>query len=214
MEYLIKEITPFSGKYIVKASELSTGESRTWLVAREFSENVVLSEGEVISDEAACELSDAERLTEAASKALDALSYSTLSRSALVSKLRVKYGFEKEISERAAQYAVSKGYIDEAAQAELFASRAVRTKKWGKRRIVAELCAKGYPKNTAERAACTVSDGEYLEALRSLAGKKKTIAAKNAEQYRKTAASLLRLGHSPSDIKKVMAELREHGAEE
>lgn len=199
--YIIKEIAAAGVRAVVKAEKNDgSGELITFTVGREFLAPFAVSEGDEIDEETAEELEDAEKKTYAVSKALDALSFGNLSRSALARKLRIKYGTEKKHADFAADYAVLHGYIDEKHQAERIAELCVRTKKWGKRRIVSDLISKGYPKNVAECAADSVNDADYEAALRSLVEKKAGSRSPDRDELKKTAASVIRLGYSPSEV--------------
>ena len=205
--YRIKSIEPHGGQYIVKVlgEGDETGLTESFLVAKEFFPRG-LGEGDLLDDGALESLSSASDLTHAVSKALDVLSYSNVSRRALVEKLRFKHKIGKEDAEAAADYAVRRGYIDEASQARRIAENAVRSKMWGLRRIASELYAKGYPKEVAEEAARSVPENEYAKALKKLIDKKVKTAPQDGAEYNKLISALIRLGHGPSEIKAALTE--------
>ena len=170
-----------------------------YLAAREFFTPLGLAEGDGVGDEELEALREAAVLTAACRKALDALSRSDVSRRALEDRLVLKYKFDREAARAAADYAVRRGFLDEERQASELAHRAARSKNHGRRLVVAELLSKGYPKDVAERAANSVPDGEYAAALRRALAKKSGDAPK-------VVASLVRLGHLPSDAAKAVNE--------
>ena len=206
--YRIKSIQKTGGLFVVKVcgegDEAGLEEKR--LIAKEFFLPLGFAEGDLVDGEGVESLAAAEETTAAVSKALDVLSYSNVSRRALVEKLRFKYKIGKDSAERAADYAVRRGFLDEAAQARRIAENAVHSKLWGKRRIVSDLYAKGYPKEVAEEAAVGISNGSYRDALNKLISKKVKTAPENGAEYNKIISSLIRLGHSPSAIKEALEE--------
>ena len=206
--YRIKSIEKTGSRFVVKVSGdgIEAGFAETYLVAGEFFLPLGVNDGDMIDDASLEALSSASDLTAAVSKALDALSYSVLSRRALTEKLRFKYRIDKETAERAADYAVKRGYLDEDAQAKDIAERCVRGKLWGKRRIAAELYSKGYPREVAETAADSIPDGSYAAALEKLIDKKAKTAPADGAEHNRLVSSLIRLGHSPSAVKEALAE--------
>ncbi len=206
--YRIKSVEKTGGKYAVRVegTKDGTGIFERYLVASEFFLPLGIAEGDLIDGASFDALSAADSLTAAVSKALDVLSYSNVSRKALTEKLRYKYRIGKEEAQRAADYAAERGYLDEDIQAARIAESDVRGKLWGRRRVVAELFAKGYPKEVAKRAADGISDADYRAALEKLIDKKVKNAPQDAAGYNKLISSLIRLGHSPSAIKEALSE--------
>ena len=186
----ITEITGAGGVLAITVE--GDGGCEKYLVAKEFFKPLTLSEGDAVGDGELKSLREATVLTAACRKALDALSHSDISRPALEDRLVIKYKFDRETAKAAADYAVRRGFLDEERQAQDIARRAVTSKNHGRRLVVAELISKGYPKDVAARAADSVTDEEYDAALR------RALAKKTGESQ-KIIASLVRLGHSPSD---------------
>lgn len=200
--YRIIEITPSGGLLSILLEPVGAeGAPDKYVVAKEFFTPLSMNEGDAINDAELEELRGATVRTAAAQKALDALSYSSLSRRALTDKLRLKYKFGADDAEAAADYAVSRGFLDEEAQAARIAEMCASSKCWGKRRVVLELISKGYPKETALRAASSVGDGAYRDALDRLAKKKAPRRPADRAEENKIISSLMRYGHDASDIK-------------
>lgn len=202
--YRVKEVSPLAGQLSVTV-ESSDGIAEKHTVAKEFFKPLGIEEGDLVTDEELLALSKASDLTSAVTKALDALSYSSMSRRALTDKLRFKYKIERSLAEEAADYAVKRRYIDEAAQAKRIAEIAVRTKFWGRRRIAAHLVSKGYPSETANEAANSVKGEEYRAALSKIIDKKAGDSLDEAG-FRKLMSALIRLGHDPSDVKAALSD--------
>lgn len=197
----ILSITAASGAFIVA---LEGGER--YVVEKSLFAPIGVAEGDALDEEALDALVEASLQTAAIMRALDILSYSNASRKALIDKLRLKYKVAPLHAEAAADYALRRGYIDEAAQAEKYAGSAVRTKCWGRARVMRELAAKGYSKEICAEAADSVTENEYREALRCLVGKKINTAPRERREVDRTVSSLVRLGHQPRDIKAALEE--------
>lgn len=206
--FFIRSIEPAGSLICVKIEGNCDGilEEKRFLIAKEFFAPLGIKEGDRADDDSLDAVARAETLTRAVSKALDILSFSNVSRRTLTDKLRLKHSFPKSEAEEAADYVVRRGYLDEDAQARRIAENDVQTKNWGMRRVVSELYAKGYPKECAVEAAKSVGEDAYRAALRKLIDKKVKVAPPDAASYNKIISSLLRLGHSPSDVKEALVE--------
>lgn len=83
--------------------------------------------------------------------ALRILAFGDNNRRTLLQKLRQR-GFSGEAAEEAVSRMVARGYIREQEQAERMAARLAGEKLYGPRRVMAELCAHGFERETAEAA--------------------------------------------------------------
>ena len=202
--YRIISVVPGASKIKISLRDES-GDETELSVAKELLPGSV-AEGASLGEEEFEELSFAAEATKALSKALDALAASPLSAKALTDKLRFKYKFSCEASDAAAEVALSRGYIDEASQSERIAARSAAVKLWGRRRIVDELCSKGYPLQLAKEAASAVPKSVYDKSLARLVDKKCSGGIKDPAKLKSIASSLVRLGHSPSDVKDAIAK--------
>ena len=204
--YRISSIEKHGGLFFVRVSGEGdeAGLEEKYTVAKEFFVPLGINEGDLLDDEGLCSLSSSSDITLAVSKALDVLSYSNVSRRALVEKLRFKHRIGRDEAEAAVEYAVRRGFLDETSKACRIAESAVRSKLWGRRRIISDLYAKGYPKETAEEAAGAIPDGAYDDALKKLIDKKAKTAPQDGAEYNKLISSLIRLGHDPSAIKEAL----------
>ena len=151
---------------------------------------------------------DSERC-EAVTKALRALSASTLSYGALNFKLK-QSGFSDDAIRAATAIVRKRGLIDEEADAADIAEKMARTKGRGPARIKAELQKKGYSPSVASAAAYSVPQEIYEEALRRALSSKCVggIPSEKAERDR-IIASLVRLGFSTGMIFSAMREIEE-----
>jgi regulatory protein len=151
---------------------------------------------------------DSERC-EAVTKALRALTASTLSYGALNAKLK-QSGFSEDAVRAAVAIVRKRGLIDEESDASAIAEKMARTKGRGPARIKAELQKKGYSSSVASTAAYSVPQEIYEEALKkSLHAKCKGRVPEDKAERDKLTASLVRLGFSPSVIFSAMEEAEE-----
>ena len=208
--YKVTDVAAVSGRYII---ELSDGDaSDKYQVAKEFLPDFEICPGSVLCDGEFEMLKSASLKTEALGKALDALSYSNMSRRALADKLRLKYRIDRDVAEEVTEYVAARKYLDEDAQAEKIARAAVKTKMWGRKRVVMELIAKGYPKEVAVRAADKIAEEAYSDALARRVEKKLHGAPADNAALVKAVSSLARCGHAPQDVKREILKL--YGTEE
>jgi regulatory protein len=107
-------------------------------------------------------------------KGAELLGYSAANKTSLIRKLKER-GFSHDNATQAVDYLSDKGYIDELAQAEKLIIRYAKRNLYGRRRIEAELFAKGYSRDVINDAFdSTDSDIDYEE------NKKKLIKTKFA----------------------------------
>lgn len=202
--YRITEVTLSGGVAVIRVA--GEDKEEKYLVAKEFFAPIGVDEGDMIGDGELEALEEAAVLTAACAKALDVISYSSVSRRALTDKLRLKYKYEKDVADAAADYAVRRGFLDEERQAERIAERDVDSKLHGRRRVFSDLFAKGYPKEVCDAAADSVGKEKYDGALRRLADKKAPSSPPDRGTLEKLIASFVRAGHSPSDAARILKE--------
>jgi len=143
------------------------------------------------------------------------LSASDRSAAGLGRALREK-GFSPEAAEHAVLVLGKKGWLDEDAACRRYAEAVLRTKRYGRRRILDALLAKGYGREEARSAVDALPDGEVADALRRQVVRRfPDLASPDSSMDRgereKALASLLRLGFSPDEIRSVLRRMREDG---
>ncbi|MBE6597980.1 MAG: regulatory protein RecX [Ruminococcaceae bacterium] len=169
-----------------------------------------ISEGMTVDEGLYGKIEHASAVTAAVRTAANLLSASDKSARMLKRRL-IEKGISAEAAEDAVEFMIRKGYLNEERQASVYAEAAVRTKLYGKRRIMRELYAKGYDQSVIRQAADGISDEEYDAALRKYLDKtlRKSYNV-DSTKIRKIAAAAQRLGHAPSAairyIKSHMAE--------
>ncbi len=145
-------------------------------------------------------------LDRAISRMMKILSYSDHSCAQLVKKL-ASYGFDAEIGEEAAAYAVERGYINEIEQASRAAAYFSRSKYWGKKRIALELLSRGYKRDVALAATHSVSDEQYAASLKRIMSRKYAEIPESKNERMAMFAALGRLGYSMSEIERTAEEI-------
>lgn len=154
------------------------------------------------------------KLWEAVKKGLDILSYGDNTKSALTLKLR-KRGFDKYLSEDAAEYIAVLGYINEADMLARAVEQLANVKLYGPSRIKNELYKKGISRDVLDEYL-----GECLGAidfgknLLKLVRKKCDFDEISDRDYReKFYAAMYRLGYSPSQTRDAIKRIREENEE-
>ena len=102
-----------------------------------------LQAGDVLDEESMEHLSATAQFCQAIARAEGLLASTDYSRTRLIYRL-MRYGFDRSVCERAADYMIEKGYIREMEQAPRIARFYCKNKHWGKKRIAAELMGRGY----------------------------------------------------------------------
>ena len=139
---------------------------------------------------------------QALARAEGLLANSDYSRNRLVYRL-LRFGFPKEVCERAADNMVEKGYIREKEQALRTARFYCKVKHWGKKRIAAELMGRGYGRDAVRHALNAVTEEEYFAALMKLVEQKYPRPSADDKERQKRIAALMRMGYSYSEIERV-----------
>lgn len=206
--YKIIDASETSAGIAVKLSSCSdaTPDGHEFLISRENWLELKLAVGDSIGEAEFDKLTRAAVMLRAISRTLKILSYSDHSRNALIRKL-ADYGFERDIAEEAADYAEKHGYINEKEQASRAAELYVKNKYWGKKRIAAELMSRGYSKESILFAASSISNEEYLEALKKIMRRKISSLSADFQMTREMMSYFARLGYSIAEITRATEEL-------
>lgn len=188
---------------------ISNGESsetrELFLLARQYAE--LRPERGEISEELFDELAAASEVCSAVKRGMYILGYGACSGKNMVNKLRAK-GFDKETAIEAAEYLCELGYINENEDAAREAERALK-KGWGRRRIAAMLCEKGYCSEAVENAMDSLREYDFSSACAAVVRKKFGSVPKDCEQRKKIFAALTRYGYSSTEIKNAISLIEE-----
>lgn len=179
-------------------------ESVEYLISPEFWCWGRLAAGAALNEDDYFRMEHHAAFSRALARAKSILSYSGHSRADLISRLR-HYGFDDGICEETADYAVTEGLVCEDEQAQHAADTFLRRKYWGRKRIQAELAARGYPDGVIRDALDAIPDEEFARTLRLIIVRKYGAPPADPGERQKMVLSLLRLGYTGSEIKDAIA---------
>ena len=183
-------------------------ETTEYLISREFWQWGRLQNGSDITEEDFLGMDRSAALSRAIARMKGILSYSGVSRRMLIQKLK-GYDFSEEICTTAADYAVEHGMVREDVQVEHAVDTYLRRKYWGRRRIAAELSAKGYPREVIESALADIPEEDFMHALHVILERKYGEISADPQEKQKMILSLLRMGYSGNEIKAALASFAE-----
>ena len=183
-------------------------ETTEYLISREFWQWGRLQNGSDITEEDFLGMDRSAALSRAIARMKGILSYSGVSRRMLIQKLK-GYDFSEEICTTAANYAVEHGMVREDVQVEHAVDTYLRRKYWGRRRIAAELSAKGYPREVIESALADIPEEDFMHALHVILERKYGEIPADPQEKQKMILSLLRMGYSGNEIKAALASFAE-----
>ena len=110
-------------------------------------------------------------------------------------------GYSREAAEYAVEFLTEKGYLSEEASCLRIAEAAVRSKHYGKRRVLEYLLSHGYDASAAKIAAESVPEEDYAAALAYQMEKKYPDAAEMTRPaQQKMIAAMMRQGFSAGEV--------------
>ncbi len=144
----------------------------------------------------------------AVKKGMELIAFGDNTARSLVNKLRQR-GFDRYISEDAAEYLVNNGYIDEAS----LLARTVKKlseKLYGRTRIKGELFKKGFSRDIlSEKLEDLLSEIDFLENAEKILEKKCDIDRLSDRKYREGLyAAMYRYGYSTAETKAGIARIK------
>lgn len=203
MEYLIKDL--FENRAgisaVITCSDDET-EDQTLLFKPSLWVEEALHVGDTFGEERMEALCATAQYCQVLARAEGLLANSDYSRNRLVYRL-MRFGFPREVCERAADTMVEKGYIREREQALRTARFYCKVKHWGKKRIAVELMGRGYGREAVRHALDAVTEEEYFAALMKLVDQKYPRPSADEKERQKRIAALMRMGYSYSEIERV-----------
>ena len=210
--YIVKSVSESPAGYSVSVGILRDGtdarESVEFLITRELWLWGRLKAEDVLPEDEYFRMEHNATFSRALARMRGILSYSGQSRHSLISRLR-HYGFDDEICEETADFAEEHGLVQETQQAEHAADIYIRRKYWGKKRIIAELSARGYAPEVIRETVDAIPESEFMRALCTLIQKKYGEVPRDGQERQKMVLSLLRLGYSGQEIKDAVALLEQ-----
>lgn len=113
----------------------------------------------------------------------------------------------REKTEELIAWLITENFINESRYARQFAGGKFRVKKWGKKKIIYELKAKGITPNCINEALSEIDEEAYLNTLKELAHRKTESLAAEADPFvirKKVTAYLLMKGYEPEYVRDVL----------
>lgn len=153
------------------------------------------------------ELEAASAVCDAYTAALNILSFGANTAYTLKQKLR-RRGFADSVSTEVVASLASKGYINENREIEREVERCLR-KKWGMRRIMAQLYSKGYDDEAMAQIDDELSEYDFADACYDLLLSKYDELPSDPNDVRKIIASLVRYGYTMSEIKEAIGKMKQ-----
>ena len=143
-------------------------------------------------------------IEKAKQKAFLILGYGAYSARATKGKL-IQKGFSEEAAESAVAHLVEKGYIDEERDAVRICESLIR-KKYGRKRILSALSAKGYGDEATAAAEEFLDTVDFVELCRDAIKIKLGSFPKDREEMQKAIAKLVALGYNIGEIKSAVRQ--------
>lgn len=119
------------------------------------------------------------------------------------------WGVSRDASEEIIAWLITENFINESRFARQFAGGKFRVKKWGRKKIIYELKARGISPNCIRDALQAIDDDEYFTTLRGLAAKKAKSLAPESDPFvirKKVSTYLLMKGYEPEHIREVLED--------
>lgn len=205
-------VTPESGTAaVIVANEMGSGEECLIISVGEWkrmckSLSFIPNELDEVTEELYDALHRSAEKTAALREAARILTNGDKSAREIITKLKSK-GFSQESAEFAVEFLRGKGYLDEEKACLRIAESAVRSKHYGKRRIVDYLRSHGYSAEAAKNAAESIPEEDYHEALQHQLDKILRRKDKDSREDRqKIIAAMMRQGFSAGEVISAMKE--------
>lgn len=196
---------------ILLANDMGTGEESLLLSLGEW-KRLLGAHGQVlhVMDEVDEALYDklhlAAEKTAALHEAARMLSSGDKSTKEIRRKLSAK-SFSAEAVDHAVAILVKKGYLNEEKACLRIAEAAVRSKHYGKQRIVTYLCSHGFEVSVAKNAAASIPEEIYREALVYQMQRKYPHASEMSRpEQQKMIAAMIRQGFSAGEVIRYLKE--------
>ena len=143
-------------------------------------------------------------IEKARQKGLLILGYGAYSAKATKQKLRQK-GFSEAAADDAVEYLIEKKFLDEKRDALRLCESLIR-KKYGRKRILSSLCAKGYGDEAISAAEEFLDGVDFTELCREVIKIKFKELPKDRSEMQKAIAKLSALGYNIGEIKAAMRQ--------
>ena len=205
-------IIPERGSVAVTVADENSGGAEHFFVSRglwqKLSEELGLSELDPVDNDTYDRIALSAEMTSALKEGSRIIGNADRSESEVARRLKQK-GFSPEATEYAVTVLKKHGYLDEDEICVRIAELQLRSKHYGRRRILTYLLSHGYKSEAAEAAVDSIPDEDYADALQYNIKKKfPNISGLDRAEQQKAIASLMRLGFSAGEIFDAIKEMR------
>ena len=205
-------IIPERGSVSVTLADENSGGAEHFFVSRglwqKLTEELRIEELSPINSEIYDRIALSAEMTSALKEGSRIIGNADRSESDVSRRLKQK-GFSPEATEYAVAVLKKHGYLDEDEICVRVAELQLRSKHYGRRRILTYLLSHGYKSEAAEAAVNSIPDEDYRDALAYNIKKKfPNISDVDRQTQQKAIASLMRLGFSAGEIFDVIKEMR------
>lgn len=214
MKITLEKVSPSAdGETVLLEISISDGshvqtEKKIISSAQFFEAGLSTNPGKELSTEEFEDISHAAQVTAAVKKGIGLLAFAQNTKKGLYRKL-VARGYAKDISEEAADFIESVGYIDEKTQASELALDLAEKKLYGKSRIKSDLFAKDFSPEAIESALDADVDYDEIcaERIRKTIGIE--VFSESRESRGRAINSLMRYGFSMQNIRRALEIIME-----
>jgi len=197
--YELTEILPAaSGERLLLRLISDSGEAVTVNISCKTYSELALKKGE-LSDSAVNKLLTEADFEKAVIKGMNILGFGANSAQTLKVKL-VQKGFSPSTAEKAVRYLKSRGYIDEKKDAIRLCESMLK-KKYGQKRILSALRAKGYGEEALNESEKALEDVDFTANCAELIKIKFKQLPKDRLEMQKAIAKLVALGYNVGEVK-------------
>ena len=197
--YKLTEILPAaSGDRLLLRLISDGGETVTVNISCKTYSELALKKGELSDSDVRKLLAQAD-LEKAVIKGMNILGYGANSARTLKTKLILK-GFSRDSAEKATEYLSSRGYLDEKKDA-LRLCESMLKKRYGRKRILSALRAKGYGDDALASAEEFLEAVDFSAICAELIKEKFGQLPKDRVEMQKAIAKLVALGYNVGEIK-------------
>ena len=205
-------IIPERGSVSVTLADENSGGAEHFFVSRglwqKLSEELGLNELDPVDSDTYDRIALSAEMTSALKEGSRIIGNADRSESDVSRRLKQK-GFSTEATEYAVTVLKKHGYLDEDEICVRVAELQLRSKHYGRRRILTYLLSHGYKSEAAEAAVDSIPEEDYADALRYNIKKKfPNISGLDRQAQQKAIASLMRLGFSAGEIFDAIKEMR------
>ena len=204
--YTITDVLPAAGNRLLLCIADGDGDTLSLNISCKTYSELKLKKGE-LDEKTADALFEAAEFEKGLSKAMNILGYGVNSEKQLYMKLS-RFDLSPDVKSKVIRYIATNGFLNERGDAVRHAETLVK-KRYGKKRILAALRAKGYGDDAIEAAEEFLSDVDFVALCAEAVKHKWGAPPQNPDEAKKAIAKLANLGYNISEIKNAFRFLSE-----